>query len=54
MKQDKREDYKGFGLTERSVVRPSEDGTEDQPPSVVSSVFGVATVKVPDVSTDVV
>ena len=53
-KPGRQEKSRRIKLTERTVVRPSEDGTKDQPPLVVESVFGVAAVKVPDVSTDVV
>ena len=53
-KPGRQEKSRRIELTERTVVRPSEDGIEDQPPLVIESVFGVAAVKVPDVSTDVI
>ena len=40
--------------TERTVVRPPKNGIKDQPSLPIEFAFGVATVKVPDIPTDVV
>jgi hypothetical protein len=41
-------------LTERTVVRPPEDGIKDHPSLPIEVAFRVAAVKVPDIPTDVV
>lgn len=41
-------------LTEGTIVRPPEDSSKDHPSLIVASVLGVAAIKVPNVSTDVI
>ena len=41
-------------LTEGTIVRPPKDSSKDHPSLIVALVLGVAAIKVPNVSTDVI